>query len=549
MALENRKNATSFLSANGWLPLFLFLLGAFCTWVLCLPLLPSQDGPNHLYDALIFGRLLTKSSAIYAHYYYVRSLFTPYSVQYYLLLLLMKLASPLLADKLAVSFIVIIFSCGFRYLATGMGESGGVVSLLIFAIVLNWPLAMGFENYCLAMGISLWCLGLWVRFAGRQAHFHRVLFVLLSLIAALTHPLALPVLVGFCGLDLALRVLVSFRRASDYAAPRTRYLPDLVTLLCSSCFIFYVATFIDTHATGPIAHIPYTATWTLRTYLAMYGVAFFGKHGLDAILYRFLIASVLIGGIAMGIRAVRQRSQQKQWGAPESFLAVAIFALVVFPFLPKTINDPYYLFVRLLFVIWIGALAAASAHRPFAFRTQAMLALAAICISGAILAIAIHRINPIAARLSIVQHEPLLPPGSVGISLPGYDGSDYTYPVLYSLPFEWGSSHFFRASNAIMLNAPWMDSTYFPIGPTSALLTRDVNFAILQQPVEFRKLLMADKHLQDIVFPRINFIFFSDPEHIATDTDLNEILQLDQVDHWQCHRNDWYVLCQKAGRA
>ncbi len=533
------------LAASGWLPLFLLLLGAFCAWILSLPLFPSQDGPNHLYDAFIFGQLLAKSSSLYAHFYYLRSFLTPYGVYYYLLLLLMKLASPVLADKLALSFIITVFSCGFRYLATGVGESGGVISLLIFAIVLNWPLAMGFENYCLAMGIALWCLGLWVRFVGRQAYLLRASFILLCLITALTHPLALPVLVAFCGLDLVFRLLATFRHVSGDEIRRTRYLPDFLTLLCSSCFIGYVATFIDNHAAGPGGHGSYTATWTVRTYLAMYGVAFFGKHGADAILYRVVIASVLIAGIGIGWHAVRHRSNDRPWGAPESFFTIAIVVLLVFPFVPKTINDPYYLVVRLLIVAWIGALASASGHKAFTRRTQVVLAVSAVCVTGLILTIAVHRINPIARSLAMIQREPLVPKGSIGLSLPGYDGSDYSYPVLYSLPFEWGSSHFFRASNAIMLNAPWMDSTYFPIGPTGALLTRDVNFAVLQQPVEFRKVLIADRHLQSIVFPRISFIFFSDPDHIASDMMLDEVLHLDPVNHWQCHRNDWYVLCQR----
>jgi hypothetical protein len=96
-----------------------------------------------------------------------------------------------------------------------------------------------------------------------------------------------------------------------------------------------------------------------------------------------------------------------------------------------------------------------------------------------------------------------------------------------------------------MLNAPWMDSTYFPMGPTPALLTGQVNFAVLQQPVEFRKLLLEDKQLQQLVFPRIRFIFFTDPAHIATDATLNAVLQLDPTAHWACRRNDWYILCNK----
>lgn len=544
MLNPGRKGLTAFIAANDWLPLFLIFLLAFCAWVLLLPLFPSQDGPNHVFDAYIFSRLLTHSPGIYSHYYSVRYFFPPYCFHYYLLIALMKIVSPILADKLVVCVCIASFSCGFRYLAVGVGESGGVVSLLVFGIVLNWPLAMGFENYCLAVSMDIWCLGLWVRFSGKRSYRRRSLFTLVSLFTAFTHPLALPVLIGFCSLDLALRFSASIRRRFSVSSGRS-LLMDLLTLLCSATFITYVAMFLDNHAAGTGPHVPYAPTWNLRTYVAMYGLAFFGKHGVASIAYRFVLALILMTGLGIASQAFRQRVQGSLWGVHERFFMLTVAALVLLPFVPKTINDPYYLVVRLLLFVWVGALASAAGHKKLSMQTQYAIGLGACTVVVIILVIALHRINPLARRIAIVQKESLQPAGSVGLNLPAYEGADYTYPVIYALPYEWAASHYFRVSGAVMLNAPWMDSTYFPLGPTSALLTGKVNFAVLQQPVEFRKQLLQDGQLQQLVFPRISFIFFSDPAHIATDATLNDVLELDRHAHWGCHRNDWYILCTR----
>ena len=537
------------LSSHGWLPLFVLLLAAFCTWVLSMPLFPSQDGPNHVFDAYIFGKLLSHSSTVYGSYYFIRYLFPPYSVHYYLLVGLMKVAPPLLADKLVVCLIIITFCCGLRYLAKGMGPCGSVMSLFGFAIVLNWPLAMGFENFCLALAMDLWALGLWVRFAYDRALPQRALFVLLSFLIALTHPVALPILVLFCGIELVLRSANSFIYRASGADDSSYKAADLATLLCSCCFILYIAMFIDNHAAGSNKTAPYSATWTLRTYPAMYGLAFFGKHGVESIFYRSLLIVVLLIAVFTAVAAVRKRGATPGWTQTESFLVITLLAFLVLPFVPKSINDPYYLAVRMLVVVWVGAIAAASGHRALNYQTQWLLASTAAVIALLILGIGIHRIFPIARRIAIVQEEKRQPEGSVGISIPAYEGSDYTYPVIYSLPYEWGGSNYFRESKAVMLNAPWMDSTYFPMGAKPSLLTADVNFAVLQQPIEFRKELIESKRLQDLVFPRIRFIFFTDPEHRATERTMDAVLKLDMVDHWSCRRSDWYTICEKEPAA
>ena len=75
-----------------------------------------------------------------------------------------------LADKLLVCLIFITTAFGFRYLARCLGPSGDLMSLFIIPLLLNWPLGMGFYNYCLAIGMALWALGFWYRAVQQRSH-------------------------------------------------------------------------------------------------------------------------------------------------------------------------------------------------------------------------------------------------------------------------------------------------------------------------------------------------------------------------------------------
>src|SRR5580698_7674711 len=143
--------------SSGYLVAFLLLLAGYCVWILTLPLFPSLDGSLHLYYASVLGSLLS-GSRDFASYYFIRHLLPPYALHYYFLIAVAHFFGYVVADKLLVCLIFITTACGFRYLARSLGPSGDLMSLFIIPLLLNWPLGMGFYNYCLAIGMALWAL-------------------------------------------------------------------------------------------------------------------------------------------------------------------------------------------------------------------------------------------------------------------------------------------------------------------------------------------------------------------------------------------------------
>jgi hypothetical protein len=57
----------------------LLLVAAYCGWILSLPLFPMQDGPVHLYLAQVLGDVVAHKPSVYAGFYSVPRLLTPYS--------------------------------------------------------------------------------------------------------------------------------------------------------------------------------------------------------------------------------------------------------------------------------------------------------------------------------------------------------------------------------------------------------------------------------------------------------------------------------------
>jgi len=100
--LDNKQKSgqTTFL-----LP-FVGLVAMYCGWILSLPLFPAQDSPMHLYIASVLSSLFSGSNH-FSTYFYVRHLLTPYSLHYYFLIVLGRLFSFPIADKLLVCTIIV----------------------------------------------------------------------------------------------------------------------------------------------------------------------------------------------------------------------------------------------------------------------------------------------------------------------------------------------------------------------------------------------------------------------------------------------------------
>ncbi len=274
------------------------MTACFCAFVLSLPIFPTEDGPIHLYFANVLGDLLSHHSPLDGQYYYVHHLLPPYSLHYYLLILLMKVVCAPVAEKLIICLIVANLAFGFRHLATSVGEAGEIVSLLIVALLFNWPLGMGFENFSLSLGMACWALGSWTRSENplnRHVARHRLSFVLLLALMTLTHPVPVVMTMSFAAFDFSLRFLAEKLRGT--AARRTKRPAGLLTLIAGASTLVYISFYTDRKRSIAEARQPHVPVAEFLHYGKLFGLAFCGGNSAGATIYRGILYIVLILGL------------------------------------------------------------------------------------------------------------------------------------------------------------------------------------------------------------------------------------------------------------
>ncbi len=504
----------------------------------------------HLYYASVFGQLLGHPAPLYEQYYAIRHLVTPYCLHYYLLIALMHLVRPEMADKLVVCLILVLFSFGFRSIATAVGSAGRVLSLFVLGVVLNWPLMMGFENYCLALSLALWALGLWTRCRGLAAMRWRVGFVGLVVLIALTHPVALLVALAFCGLDLALRV-----GAGAFAGTGERRLPlnwlsDLVTYLFACGPLAFIFAFTDrSRGTGDPFH-----SWSIPHryfyFASLHGLSFVSGGGAAAILYRTALSLVLGAALTGGLWACwrtswRDRESWRTWSVSATWLVFTLLVVLLLPWVPEKVNGSYNFAVRMEVLAWIGALAAASACGPLRRKTQSALAAVAMVFALAVLVLAQSRLETPARRVAMLLHQPFTLGVQAGLLLPATDAFETEDASLAFSPYYWAGAHYFRQNGAVMLNSPWLDSSILPLRAQPGLLPDRVNFEHLGIPWGLRQDFESSAALREFLLPQTQAIFFVDPRGSLTAASRDEVLALSPAAAWDCERGEWYTVCRK----
>src|ERR1700761_3459723 len=272
------------------------LVAAYIVWLLSLPAFPTQDGPIHLYYTHVLRALFAHGPTPYSDFYRVKHLLPPYSLYYYALLAMSHVVSLLMADRLMVCAYVVSFVFGFRYLAQALGPAADMMTLFATLLLLNWPLGMGFVNFCLSLSFAFWAVGLWLRFAGRAVVSQRVLFVALAVAVMFTHPVPLLAVLGVAALELCVR-LIKHRRA-------LRSMPylglDVVSLFAAACTLAYVKLFtqsrplqqtvVEDQAKGTASVIAHNA----MNYAAEKGVAFLLGPGFGLRAYRGILLVALL---------------------------------------------------------------------------------------------------------------------------------------------------------------------------------------------------------------------------------------------------------------
>lgn len=525
---------------------------AYIIWLFSLPAFPTQDGPVHLYYTHVLKALLSHRATAYAQFYTVKHLLPPYAFYYYALLGLSSFVSLLTADRLIICVYVVCFVFGFRFLARSLGPAADQMTLLLSLLLLNWPLGMGFVNFCLSLSFVFWALGLWLRFAGRAGLGARIGFVLIAVLVMFTHPVPLLVMLAVAGVELlarAFRHRRSLRNAPFFAR-------DVITLFIAACTLGYVKLFTNGRPLQQTAVGQEPGSFATRVghdvlnYAAEKGLAFLLGPGFELRLYRILLLLVLIIAVAIAVRQFLRDRKSGRWTSANTALAFAVFATVALPLLPPDLNGSHFFAERLLLFIWLLPLLAASGSVLASPSRWAILVLALLA-QAAILHAANRCLRPEAIAIATAEKAPApiaSPAGALGLVLE--DARPVNAPPGLSFdPYLWATADILRHDDGVMANTPWLDLAIIPLGAKPALPASRLSPADLEFPAMLRNDLMADPAERRMVLAAVSFLVI-DQAHRPAGDDLDPILRGDDSSAWSCMtpRFGWVAVCQRKGR-
>jgi hypothetical protein len=446
-----------------------------------------------MYNAHVLQRLLTQPESSYSQYFRIKHLLPPYALYYYALIGLSYGMSLGLANKVIVCVYVIAFVLGFRYLALAIGPAANRSTLFATLLILNWSLGMGFVNFCLSLALSFWALGLWLRFANTGDLIRRLKFLILAVLAMFTHPVPLCFLLGMAALELLVRVVRQSRSSTGW---QPRVFADGATLAVASLTLAYVKLFTFSH--------PFTQTAVQATkapfakavlqnavgYAEEKGLSFLSGPGLELRLYRIVLLIVLLWSCALAFRQFMRDRGRRAWTPSNHLLILSLIGLAALPFVPHDLNTSHFFADRLLLIVWLLPILAASGYTHQSGRMRAAAVGCVLAAQVLVLHAANAKVRPIAKALASAENASY--PGSSGrgkvcLLLEDPRAPDVP-PGLSFSPLLWASVDFVRQQDGVVANIPWLDLPIIPLGGTSELPATHLPPGI----VEFPSILRSD---------------------------------------------------------
>ena len=499
--------------------LFAAMVLLFCAWALSLPLFPTQDGPMHKYYVHAIASLLSGSQDYRA--YTIRHPFPPYATHYALLLGLTRWLSFDMAEKLLVCLLFVATAYGVRYCAESMGPSGRVVSLCAVPLVLHWSLVMGFLNYSLAVALFFFAAGVWAR-SGPW-----LIFCLLCLLLAITHPIPLLMLIAFVFLDQLLRLVQGrgLRRREVFAS-----------LFATACFFFPLAS-VDRSRSVASLHAFGLHKDALISSLVLFGVSPFDTRSTNLWInvYRLGLVVLLGSALALAGSGVLDRWRSRCLRPGDSLALLAVAVLLAIPVLPAAMNGSDFFSQRLMIFPWLAALAAAGGYAAPARWARVVPVFAMVFAVTTLLPAEIF-FRPVARDLAALEREPL-PQHSQALALLD-PGMLKTVRVTHQLgfnPYLWSGALPLLSANAVMLNSPFMDQKITPLMPAAG-----GNLLIDRIPSadDAERLINGNVNLPDLPAALRSPLLASTSVIVYVGAPAGQV-----APGFPCSRHGWYLIC------
>ena len=227
--------------------------------VLLLPLavfflLPTQDGPVHLYNAELIRQHLSGQGDWFSAWIVPNPRFDPTWPPHLILVAMLSVLPPDLSECLYQAGCILALPIALRYALRSFAPDAVHWCWLGLPFAYSFTFHMGFYSFCYGVGTALWMLGYWWRCQGRWNPRRVLVMGLIAVLAFYTH--VYPMLVaGFLMVPLALTRLAGDLRQQGLAAVMRRsVLPQLIAF---GPALLLVAEFLINRQTEVIESRPF----------------------------------------------------------------------------------------------------------------------------------------------------------------------------------------------------------------------------------------------------------------------------------------------------
>ncbi|MGB2602850.1 MAG: hypothetical protein WBC78_04610 [Candidatus Sulfotelmatobacter sp.] len=385
--LPNHSSTRHSFSADAWENLlFVFLLGIYLVPIWWFPYFPSQDGPGHLYNAYLLSGWSNSSFPIDRSFFAFNPAPVPNWLGSVLLALLIKITTPLRAEKLALTLYVVFLPVAMRYGARSVRSDARYLYFLAFAFVYNWFFHLGMLNFCISLAWYLLFIGYWIR---NRDHLHaRQMFVLLAITVPFyfSNGLSYYMALGAVGVLSVAYGLREFDRATWKQWCINILKPQIGLLLAIPLTLSYLALHgRNYHPSGLVPETPMTwkdVIWSLSRLTALRA----STAAADLQLSRALAILLLIGFLWSCY--CRRKERRLLW--TDSLLVVAAAEFVLYLIAPENaaggslLQDRMILFPLLTFALWFVV-------QPIGKISALILAAAALVLSTTLVGFDVKR--------------------------------------------------------------------------------------------------------------------------------------------------------------
>jgi hypothetical protein len=305
------------------------------------------------------------------------------------------------------------------------------------------------------------------------------------------------------------------------------------------CSVFYVALFVNKSSTAKNLTENFSRTEVASSLIRLDSLCF--ATGPLSQVYRIALYALLLLSLYLAFRHVRHVWKVRRLDAVSVLFLCALAMMVVVPLLPRDMNGSQHFSDRLVICIWLAAVAAATGGPVLHGRARNILAISAVSLGVFVIGLADHLIRPVANRLSLIEQVPVKP-HRLGILLdaPIRERDHY---LTFDPYVRWAGARYFRRSNAVLLNSPWLDLPILPLGIRPNPLTGRFSPFELTVPPSFHHHMLASPADRQAVLSAIDLIVFvgrPQPAPSAPDP----LLADDSAHRWHCTQNIWYFVCE-----